>query len=430
MAAHTPTAPPAFRGFDLPRQNWFKMPNDWTDITAGITSLAELKVIEYVLKHTWGYQEYGLTKRITIDEFMHGRRRKDGSRMDRGTGLSKPSVVAGLKSAVAHGYLEEIVNDADLARIKKYYSLKMHPELRLEDDDAASLAPLPPPPAAGGDGDEADQDPEEKMLAPDVKMLAPDVKNLNTRGKDALHRSEKDTLERHQQTENSNNTRDAAGLGNDVVVVALMNHGISRPVARRLARLFPADYIQDKERYLAFLLEERPHEVKKPAAWLRKAIEDDYSAPDGFVSVADREQVIEEQKRRNEAILAAQERELEARSTAENARKAAAAAKRARLHAHFGTGDEAITLWRTVLTELSYSGGALYALLANAEILQLDDSRVQLGIPHEFHLRELQHPRLQTAIARTLKNHTRRDLRIELISIADDMLDDLPPPPP
>ena len=146
MAAEAPQSSPdpVFAGFDVPRQNWFKMPNTWTDITAGITSLAELKVIEYVLKHTWGYREYGLTKHITTDEFMRGRRRKDGTRIDRGTGLSKPSVIAGLKNAIAHGYLEELVDDSDRARIKKSYSLKMLPGLTPDDDaDEPVENPLP-----------------------------------------------------------------------------------------------------------------------------------------------------------------------------------------------------------------------------------------------------------------------------------------------
>ena len=92
-----------FAGFDLPEQNWFRMPNSWTDITAGMKSLAELKVVEYVLRHTWGYQEYGIAKRISTDEFMHGRRRQDGTRLDRGTGLSNRSVIDGLRHAVEHG---------------------------------------------------------------------------------------------------------------------------------------------------------------------------------------------------------------------------------------------------------------------------------------------------------------------------------------
>src|SRR6185436_19558094 len=107
------STPLPFPGFGLPEQNWFKLPNDWTDITAGITSLAELKVVEYVLKHTWGYQEYGLTKLITIDEFMSGRKKRDGSRIDRGTGLSNRSVIDGLRRAVEEGYLIEEVDDSD-----------------------------------------------------------------------------------------------------------------------------------------------------------------------------------------------------------------------------------------------------------------------------------------------------------------------------
>ena len=31
-------------------------------------------------RHTWGYREYGLKKHITLDEFMHGRKRRDGIR--------------------------------------------------------------------------------------------------------------------------------------------------------------------------------------------------------------------------------------------------------------------------------------------------------------------------------------------------------------
>ena len=55
------------------------MPTVWIDICARIDNLAELKVVQYVLRHTWGYQEYGIKKRITIDEFISGRRRRDGS---------------------------------------------------------------------------------------------------------------------------------------------------------------------------------------------------------------------------------------------------------------------------------------------------------------------------------------------------------------
>src|SRR3989442_3847558 len=161
-----------FEGFSKPEANFFRLPNEWTDITAQVTSLAEMKLVEYVLKHTWGYSEFDVVKKITTDEFMNGRKKKDGTRIDTGTGLSKPSVIAGLKSAVKHGLLEEETDDSDKARIKKFYKLKM--KTPIEEDE-----------------------PEEKATHADVKNVNIGVKNFNSRGKTSLHRSEKDTLERY-----------------------------------------------------------------------------------------------------------------------------------------------------------------------------------------------------------------------------------------
>lgn len=159
----------AFSGFVVPSQNWFRLPNEWTDITCGMKSLAELKVVEYVLRHTWGYQEYGTAKRISTNEFMHGRRKKDGSRIDRGTGLSNRSVIDGLRQAVEHGYLIEERDDRDKGRIQKQYRLHM------------------------------------KNLQSDVKDLHRGVKNLHTSSEESSHRTEKDTKERHLITVNGGN---------------------------------------------------------------------------------------------------------------------------------------------------------------------------------------------------------------------------------
>jgi hypothetical protein len=114
-----------FKGFPPPTKNFFSLPNEMVNIIAHITNLAELKVIIYVMRHTWGYHEYGISKAISVDEFMHGRKREDGSRMDQGTGLSNRSVIDGLRSAVQHGYLICDVDASDLARVKKSYALRM-----------------------------------------------------------------------------------------------------------------------------------------------------------------------------------------------------------------------------------------------------------------------------------------------------------------
>lgn len=111
-----------FVGFNTPKQEWFPVPNAWIDICAEISSLAEIKVVQYVMRHGQRHEDDG----VSIDEFMHGRWSQDGERMDKGTGLSKPSVIAGLRSAVERGLLIEKADDHN--RDKKYYSLRMNLE--------------------------------------------------------------------------------------------------------------------------------------------------------------------------------------------------------------------------------------------------------------------------------------------------------------
>lgn len=120
---------PVFAGFRKPDSEFFRLPNEWTDITAEIDNLAELKIIEYILRHTWGFQNYEDLLEITIDEFMHGRKRVDSGRMDKGTGLSKQSVVDGIKRAIAGGYIVCEIDDSDKARIKKRYGIRLSKSL-------------------------------------------------------------------------------------------------------------------------------------------------------------------------------------------------------------------------------------------------------------------------------------------------------------
>jgi hypothetical protein len=161
-----------FPGFSKPEANFFRLPNEWTDITAKVTSLAEMKLVEYVLKHTWGYSEFDVVKKITTDEFMYGRKKKDGERIDIGTGLSNKSVIEGLHKAVEHGLLEVEIDDSDKARIKKYYKLKMKTPI-------------------------AEDEPEQKELHADVKNVHIGVKKVHSSYVTSLHRSEKDTKERY-----------------------------------------------------------------------------------------------------------------------------------------------------------------------------------------------------------------------------------------
>ena len=94
-----------FPGFPSPEENWSKLPHQLIEALPDFSSLAELKVVLYILRHTWGYQEFGEFKRITLDEFQHGRRRKDRSRLDSGIGMSENAIMDGLDRAIKHGFI-------------------------------------------------------------------------------------------------------------------------------------------------------------------------------------------------------------------------------------------------------------------------------------------------------------------------------------
>lgn len=130
-----------FTAEDL-ESSYFRMPTVWMLMCAEIDNLAELKVVQYVIRHTYGYINkktgkpmYDQLKKITVDEFVNGRK-SGNERMDFGTGLSDKAVKEGLTRAVEHGFLVVTIDDSDKARIKKYYGLKVQEvEQELVDDD-------------------------------------------------------------------------------------------------------------------------------------------------------------------------------------------------------------------------------------------------------------------------------------------------------
>lgn len=127
-----------FPGFESPRENWSRLPHELINHLHLMTSEAEVKVVLYTLRHTWGFGDD--QKRITIDEFCRGRKRKDGSRFDNGTGLSENAIRAGIENAVKHGFIEVSEDATDKARIKRYYQLATPDTSELE---VQSLNPWP-----------------------------------------------------------------------------------------------------------------------------------------------------------------------------------------------------------------------------------------------------------------------------------------------
>ena len=161
-------------------------------------SRAKHKIVEYVLRHTWGYQEYGGLKRITLHEFENGRRRADRSRVDQGIGMRRQAIISGIRQAVEHGFLVEGVDGNDKARVKKYYGLKMLPHLNQG-----------------------------------YENHSPWVWPSHSSGMETTQRTEKETI---------------GGTNNkDVVVKALTKFQIGEPKAQELASRFSSDKIMLKK---------------------------------------------------------------------------------------------------------------------------------------------------------------------------------------
>lgn len=121
----------SFTGFAAALENWSKLPHRFIEALPSIETLGECKVILYVLRHTWGFQEYDdwEAKHITTDEFQHGRKRRDGTRIDNGIGMSAPSIYSGLEKAIAHGFIVKYVDNTDLGRVTHYYRLRMETDV-------------------------------------------------------------------------------------------------------------------------------------------------------------------------------------------------------------------------------------------------------------------------------------------------------------
>lgn len=192
-----PSIPDSLRGRSAPEQ-WVALPRELLQCLPAFRSLAELKVVLYVLSHTYGYREYASMKAITLDEFEHGRKRADGTRIDEGTGLSRASIKLGLKQAREDGFLYEVVDDHDRARIVRWYAVQ------LPSDGSASTrgrdsSPLTQPytaqtPTNRSASGIASRPQRDSIQPPAGQHLAPG-------GIGSSPQSEKETRDRNQKTE-------------------------------------------------------------------------------------------------------------------------------------------------------------------------------------------------------------------------------------
>lgn len=83
-----------FRGYQSP--NYTMVPDQLFDEHLAFLSGAELKVVLYIIRRTFGFKKDADS--ISISQMLGGIEKKDGSRLDWGVGLSKPTLLQALRS--------------------------------------------------------------------------------------------------------------------------------------------------------------------------------------------------------------------------------------------------------------------------------------------------------------------------------------------
>lgn len=255
-----------FPGFSSPR--YTQIPDIVFDELQHRLSGAEYKVLMYILRHTFGWKKDA--DAISMRQMLNGIVTKKGERLDYGAGVSSFTTLT--------------------KAIQKLEELGVLVAEKSTDLETGAKNTTVYRPNMGGA--------TESVAGGTTKSVAPLLQKME----------QQETV--LQETEEQQH----------VVVAFLISRGIGKQIAKELASNHDERYIRQKASYLDFLLEFSPEKVRNPKGWLRRAVEEDYGAPDGFLSQEEREAQRLEEERRGRS-LAEEKRKLAREEEADKKRK-------------------------------------------------------------------------------------------------------------
>lgn len=124
--------------------NSFQMPNFYCDEVMHLLNGAELKVLIYAARRTFGFQS--ASARISLTQFCEGKKGKDKVALDHGTGLARGTVKTVLKLFLETGLLIQVADSvknegAEYALNLDPDKVNLQPLLDRQAKDAAAIAP-------------------------------------------------------------------------------------------------------------------------------------------------------------------------------------------------------------------------------------------------------------------------------------------------
>ena len=115
------------QGFSDPKENYYRLPNNWFDFWISFRAefgdrfAPPLKVLEYVLLHTWGQNKFDGRIRLSANEIHSGRKGRKKTRLDSGVGVSENAVRKAAETLAKMGALNISQNHKDKARMMRTY---------------------------------------------------------------------------------------------------------------------------------------------------------------------------------------------------------------------------------------------------------------------------------------------------------------------
>jgi hypothetical protein len=229
-----------FQGFQFPTTT--PVPDEVFDVLMPQLSGAELKVLLYICRRTFGFKKE--SDSISLHQIAQGIKTRDGRVLDRGTGLCKRHVQRALK----------VLEKKNIIQVTRKVD-----ETGLNEVNTYSLNMLDTGRGVGT-----------KSLYGRDKMSP----GVGTPGSGGVGTPGSTTTNSNQET-----VRQETDIVVDVTQ-ELENFGIAKSAATRLIQDYPAAYIREKLEMAKGLVSAGSFLVSQnPAGWLRKAIEEDYAPP-------------------------------------------------------------------------------------------------------------------------------------------------------
>lgn len=355
-----------FSGFAYP--NYTSVPDQLFDELMPHLSGAELKVLLYITRRTFGFKKN--SDEISLSQMVNGIKKQNGKILDQGTGLGKASVARALNS------LEQ-----------KKIILRRRRSSEKKGDEATTYTL-----------NILNSRPVSHFETPPVPKRDTPVSHQRDTQQTVLQKTVK------QQPDEPTRNRD--------VVVALSEKGITQSVAQSLANSYQPEQIFEKIELLEYKLElqtqgkltGRP--IGDPAAFLIDAIKKNYQLPVGFKTKAEREVMATAKKQRVKAQQRLADKRKQQEQSSIQQQELARVKRLETLRQHHHTSQREDNLWRNVLTTLQkqVSEVNFKAYLAHSVLLSLREDQALIAVPNRF-IKQRVEERLVAPIQTALAHH-------------------------